>query len=761
MKEVKIDYPAFKTVGQSLPRIDAAGRLTGEARFAEDLRPAGPLLHGKVLRSPHAHARVRRLDVSRASALPGVRAVMTADDLPRVRFGKYLKDERYMAAEGDSVLFVGDRVAAVAADTPEIAAEALALIAVDYEPLEPLMDALAALEPGAPVLHPELARYPVVAMAKPVGGNCCSENVLQRGDPDAAFAQAHRVFEHTYTTEMIHQAYIEPHAVLAAFDPDETYTVWAPTQSTFGLRNMVAEVLGVSQNRVRLVGAEVGGAFGGKISLMDEAAAACLARKAGRPVRIVMTRHEDFLCGEPRSGFHLTVKTGVTEDMRLLARTMEIVLDSGAFARAGVLMSASVPTFAEGPYAIEHLRVHSRCMYTNKAGSASMRAPGGPQTNFAIESEMERIAAEMGWDAFAFRRRNAMPPGHHNLAGVALHDVNVIETLDAALELAGYDPAHVRPGPYRGRGIALGNWNVGGMPSGAVLKMNDDGSASILTGVVDLTGVHTAIAQIAAEALDLPLERVTIRTLDTESAPHSTISAGSQALKSMGGAVLKAAGHVKAQLFEEAVEALDVGPDRMELAEGHVRVQAEPARAVAVTALLAKAMARSGPIVGYGSTGNFSRLPSFACQVADVEVDPDTGAVKLLRYVAAQDCGIAINPVAADGQVQGGAAQGIGMALTEGLRYNAAGRPVTAGFLDYKIPSALDLPPIETVLVEKPAVDGPFGAKGIGEPPVVPGPAAIANAIANAVGVRITSLPITPEKIRAALRAKATQAAAD
>ncbi len=770
MKELKIDYPSFQTVGQHLPRIDAVAKLTGQALFAEDQRALGPLLHGKVLRSPHPHARITRLDVSRAAALSGVRAVMTAADLPSVRFGKYLKDERYLAGAGDTVLYVGDRVAAVAADTPELAAEAVALIEVDYVPLEPVLDALRALEPGAPVLHPDLLRYAAPAMAKPTGGNCCSDNLLQRGDPDAAFAKAHRVFEHTYSTEMIHQAYIEPHACLAVYNPDETYSVWSSTQTTFGLRNQIAEVLGVSQNRVRVAGTEVGGAFGGKIWLLDEAAAACLARKSGRPVRIVMTRQEDFLCGEPRSGVHLVMKTGVTADMRLLARTIDAVLDSGAFARAGVLMSASMPTFAEGPYAIEHLRVRVRCLYTNKAASASMRAPGGPQSNFAIESEMERIAAEMGWDAIAFRRRNLMPDGHKNLAGLAFSSVYVTETLDAALECSGYDPAQVSsPGPNgtrRGRGLALGNWNVGGMPSGAVLKMNDDGSASILTGVVDLTGVHTAIAQIAAEALQLPLERVTIKCLDTESAPHSTISAGSQALKSMGGAVLKAAEHIKAQLFEEAVEALDVGPDRMELAGDQVRVKTapgrtEPSRSVAVTALLAKAMARRGPIVGYGSTGNFNRLPSFACQVADVEVDPDTGQVRVLRYVAVQDCGIAINPVSAAGQVQGGAAQGIGMALSEALRYDARGKPITAGFLDYKIPSALDLPPIETVLVEKPAVDGPFGAKGIGEPPVVPGPAAIANAIFHAVGVRIASLPITPEKIRAALRAKRGKAAAD
>ena len=770
MKRIRIDTPQFKIVGESLPRIDAVEKLTGRAVFAEDVRPAGPFLHGAVLRSPHAHARLRRLDVSAAEAMAGVRAVMTASDLPRVRIGKFLADERYMAAEGDTVLFVGDRVAAVAADTPEIAREALAAMEAEYEPLEPVIDCLRALEPDAPRLHPDLEHYRVLGMAAPAGGNCCSENVLQRGDPEAGFAEAHRVFEQVYTTEMIHQAYLEPHATLAVHNPDETYTVWACTQSTFWLRNFLADVLGVSQNRVRLVPTEIGGGFGGKISLMDEAAAATLARKSGLPVRMVMRRAEDFMAGEPRSGFHIAIKTGVSEDMRLLARTFEIVLDSGAFARGGVLMAASIPTFAEGPYAIPNLKVRVRCMYTNKAAAAAMRAPGGPQTNFALESETERIAAGMGWDPVEFRRRNLMPHDHKNLAGVQMNSVNAHETLDAALEISGYDPAAVGPdevrpgeppgtlhGSVRGRGLGMGNWNVGGFPSGAVVKMNDDGSATILSGVVDLTGVNTALSQILTEVLDLPMERVTIRTLDTDSAPLATISAGSKALKSMGGAVFKAAVEVRRQLFEEAVEALDAAPERMELAGGQVRVVGEPGRAVPVTQLLGQAMMKQGPIIGYGATGMFNRLPSFACHVADVEVDPETGQVRLLRYVAAQDCGIAINPAICDGQVQGGAVQGIGMALGEGLAYDDAGRPMAVGFLDYKIPSALDVPEIETVLVEKPAVDGPFGAKGIGEPPNVPPPAAIANAIYHAVGVRITSLPITPEKLRAALREKERQ----
>ncbi|MEE8436344.1 MAG: xanthine dehydrogenase family protein molybdopterin-binding subunit [bacterium] len=764
MKQIRIDAPEFKTVGESLPRIDSVEKLTGRAMFAEDIQPGGPILHGAVLRSPHAHARLTRLDVSQAEAMPGVRAVITAADLPDLRFGKFLRDERYMAREGGTVLYVGDRVAAVAADTLEMARGALEAIEAVYQPLEPITNCLRALEADAPLLHPELDSYQVVGLAAPAGGNCCSENMLERGDAEAGFAEAHRVFEQVYTTEMIHQAYMEPHGCLAIHNPDETYTIWSSTQTTAWLRNAVAETMGISQNRVRLVPTEIGGGFGGKISMIDEAAAATLARKSGMPVRMVMRRSEDFMATEPRSGFHITIKTGVSEDMRLVARTIDVVLDSGAFARGGVLMSASIPQFAEGPYAIPNLRVHVRCMYTNKAAAAAMRAPGGPQTNFALESETERIAEAMGWDAVEFRRRNLMPQDYKNLAGVTMQCVNAIETLEAALEASGYDPANVgnktvqpgaaRPETARGRGLGMGNWNVGGFPSGAVIKMNDDGSASIISGVVDLTGVNTALAQILTEVLELPMERVTIRTLDSESAPPATISAGSQALKSMGGAVYKAANHVRQQLFEEAVESLDASPERMELADGQVRVVGAPERTVPVTQLLGQAMMKQGPIVGYGSTGMFNRMPSFACHVADVEVDTETGQVKLLRYVAVQDCGIAINPAICDGQVQGGAVQGIGMALSEGFKYDAQGQPETAGFLDYKIPSALDLPDIETVLVEKPAVDGPFGAKGIGEPPNVPPPAAIANAIYNAVGVRITSLPITPEKVRAALREK-------
>lgn len=754
MKEVKIDVPSFKVVGESLTRIDATSKLAGEAIFGEDVRTPADFLHGAVLRSPHPHARIRRIDASRAKALPGVRAVITGADMPKALFGRHLRDERYMAAEGETVLFVGDRVAAVAADTLETAREALGLIEVDYEVLEAVLDPFRALEADAPVLHPGMMNYQITGLAAPAGGNLCSDNQLERGDPDGEMARAHRVFEQVYTTEMVHQAYIEPHACLADYNADGSYTIWSSTQGTFQLRNTIAEALDISQNRLRVVPTEVGGGFGGKITMLEEAGACVLARLSGKPVRIVLSREEDFIAAEPRAAVHMTFRTGVDEQGKMLARIIDIVLDNGAFGRGGVLLSSSVPAFAEGPYIIPNLRVHSRCLYTNKTASASMRAPGGPQLNFAVESEMDRIAEEMGWDSIDFRRKNLMPQNHVTLAGVALNNVNVKETLDAALDLSAFDAANAAPAQGKGRGLALGNWNVGGFPSGAVLKLNDDGSASIITGVVDLTGLHTALVQIVSEALDLPQERVTVKTLDTESAPLSTISAGSQALKSMGGAILKAAEHVKEQLFEAAVSDLDVNPERMELASGQVRVKDNPDVQVPVTKLIARTQMAEGPIIGIGKSGAFSRLPAFACHVADVEVDKETGQVRLTRFVAAQDCGIAINPVAVDGQVQGGVVQGIGMGLSEGLTYDAKGQPAQRGFLDYKIPSTLDVPEIETVLIEKPAVDGPFGAKGIGEPPVVPPPAALANAIYRAAGVRMTSLPITPEKIRAAIRAK-------
>src|SRR5262245_3982206 len=365
------------------------------------------MLFGKVLRSPHPYARVLRVDTSAASTLPGVKAVATAADLPRVRYGAYLKDEEYFAH--DVVRLVGDRLAAVAATSLEIAEEALHLIRVEYEVLKPLTNAFEALAPGAPILHPDLMKYEVVTAAAPAGGNLASKNSMSRGDADAAFAKCDRIFEAVYTTEMVHQAYLEPHACLAQYQTDGTYVVHTTTQGQFPLRNMLAEVLGISQNRVRIVAAEIGGGFGGKISMQDEAAAAVLSRKSGLPVRIVMTREEDFINGVPRAGFHITIKTGVSKDMRLLARTMDIVMDNGAYGRGGVLLAGSLPMFAEGPYRIPNIRVDVRCLYTNKAISSSFRAPGGPQTNFAIECEMERIAEAMGFDPIAFRRKNLMP----------------------------------------------------------------------------------------------------------------------------------------------------------------------------------------------------------------------------------------------------------------------------------------------------------------------------------------------------------------
>ncbi|MCH8883343.1 MAG: xanthine dehydrogenase family protein molybdopterin-binding subunit [SAR324 cluster bacterium] len=744
-----METPTYTTIGKRIPRIDNASKLTGQARFAEDVSLPGGVLHGRVLRSPHPHARIVSIDSRRAEGLPGVRAVVTAGDLPERLIGKCLQDERALAK--DTVRFVGDRVAAVAADTPEIAGEALEAITVEYEPLPAVMDAFAALAPGAAVLHPELLQYRVVTAAAPEGGNVCSKNSLSRGDPEAAFGKCARVFEHAYRTEMVHHAYLEPHACLGIYNPDGSYTVHSTTQGSFGLRGLIADALGVPHNRVRLVPTEVGGGFGGKISLQDEVAAAALARKSGRPVRIAMNRREDFLCGTPRSGMHIAIKTGVNAEGELVARTMDIVLDSGAYAHSGVLMSWSLPQFAEGPYRIPNLRIAVRCVYTNKPPCGAFRAPGGPQTNFAIESEMERIAEAMGWDPLEFRRKNVMPEGHVSLAGVELRNVMALETMDAGLELSGYRPSEASPAPNRGRGFALGNWNVGGMASAAVLKLNEDGSASLLTGVVDITGVHTALAQIVAEALDLPMEQVTVQTLDTESAPHSTISAGSQALKSMGDAALRAAHHVREQLFDLAVEALDAAPGRLELVGGQVRVRGEPGRSVAVPALLGKAMNVSGPVVGHGSTGAYKRMPGFGAHVADVEVDPETGQVRLLRYCAAQDVGVAINPVAVEGQIHGAVVQGVGMALSEELIFRD-GRMANPNFLDYKIPSATDVPPIEAVLVERPAADGPFGAKGIGEPPIVPVQAAIANAIHAAVGVRVDTLPITPERLRRAIR---------
>ena len=740
----------MRIVGKELPRVEILEKVTGQSVFGADASVAGRILHGKLLLSPHAHARIKGIRTERAEKLTGVKAIVTAADLPDVQYGRFVRDEQYFAH--DKVRYVGDRVAAVAAVDAETAAQALRLIEVDYEELPSVTSAPEAMEPGAPLIHEGFAEYFAADGVEGRAGNICSHRQIVCGDVDRAFAEADQIFEDTFHAPMVHQTYLEPHCVLARFDATGKATVWVPTQAQFPLRAAIAQILHMPMTKVRVIPTEIGGGFGGKILATVEPAAIALARKAGTPVRMVMTRGEDFQTGNPRHPFHMRYKTGVKRDGTLVAREITLVLGTGYSASSGVMISQGAAVRAPGPYRIPNLKIDSYCVYTNTATCAAYRGPAGPQLTFASESQIDMIARELGMDPLELRLKNAMEENDQTPTGAGLQDVYAKETLRKTAEVMGPPSA---PGAHpRGRGMAMAHWLVGGMASSAGVKLNEDGTVAILTGVVDLSGASTSLAQITAEVLGVSLDDVHVRTADTDFAPHSTISAGSQALKSMGSAVLLAAREVERQIREVASDRLEADAGDLELDDNRVFVKGTPERGVTLREVGHLALEhRRGPIVSTQSVAQLQSHPAMTTHAAEVAVDPDTGHVEILRYVAVQDVGTAINPLSVRGQIEGGVMQGLGQALSEACTFDQ-GKMTNPNLLDYKIFSSLDAPEVEVHLIEHPCASGPLGAKGVGEPPIIPPPAVIANAVHDAIGVRIRELPITAEKICIALKQK-------
>lgn len=741
----------MKVVGQELPRVEILEKVTGQSVFGADVLPGGRILFGKMMLSPHAHARIIAIDTEKAERLPGVKAVVTAADVPSIRYGRFVRDEEYFASV--KVRYVGDRIAAVAAVDEETAEEAVRMINVEYELLPAVTSGLEAMQPNAPLLHEDYADY----WAQPDlnrHGNVCGYKQIICGNVERGFAQADRIFEHHFHAPMVHQTYIEPHSVLARFDASGKTTVWVPTQAQFPLRAAIAQILRMPMTKIRIIPTEIGGGFGGKISPTIEPAAVALARKAQRPVRIVMGRGEDFQTTNPRHPFHLRYKTGVKFDGTITAREIELVLGTGFSSGSGVMISQGAAVRAPGPYRIPNLKIDSYCVYTNTPTCGAYRGPAGPQLTFASESQIDIIARELDIDPLAIRLRNAMEDGDETPTGARLDDVHAKEALLKVAEVMNKAPKST--GENVGRGMALAHWLVGGMASSAGVKLNEDGTVAILTGVVDLSGANTSLAQITAELLGVSLDDVHIRTADTDFAPHSTISAGSQALKSMGSAVLLAAREVKRQIQQVAADTLEADPEDLELDGNKVFVKGSPEQSISLREVghLALEHAR-GPIVNTQSVSQLTPHPAMAAHAAEVAVDPETGHIRVLRYVAVQDVGTAINPLSVRGQIEGGVTQGLGQALSEACTFTD-GKMDNPNLLDYKIPSALDTPSIEVHLIQHPCASGPLGAKGVGEPPIIPPPAVIANAVSDALGLRIQELPITPEKIVTALKAKRT-----
>jgi len=760
-----------KGVGLSIPRPDGPEKVTGQVQYVADIKPKG-MLHAKLLRSPHAHARIVKIDTSRAKTLPGVRAVLTARDIPELKRKAPTRAHAVLAI--DRVVFVGQPVAAIAADELAIAEEAADLIEVQYEVLPASVDPLKAMQVGAPPVADagteadtsEALAHSGVAVAKTEAAPTKAVNIsqqakLSRGDLAKAFAESDVVIEKTYRVPMVHQGYLEPHAVLAQWDSNGQLTLYSSTQGSFNTRSEVADVLHIEENRIKVIPVECGGGFGGKIRALCEPITAILARVTRRPVRYVMTRREELDAGMPAPQVIIKLKTGAKRDGTLMALDGETIIESGAFSGAVLTMSA---VFLSSVYQFPNFEVRGFEVLTHKPSIAAYRAPTAPQTFFAIDSQMEQMALALKVDPVEFRLRHLMKEGDPMANGQPWQSNGAKQVLQRLAEhplwknRAEWKAKSGKDGRgLCGTGLALGGWIPGLQPTGATVRLNPDGSLQVLTGQVDIAGTNIALAQIAASAYGVDIDKVKITTGDTDTAPMTGLSAGSKTIYTVGTAVLQAAQDARRQTLEIAAKEMEAAIEDLEIEDGRVVVRGVPDKGVTLASIGKKGnlyMSKVPPVLGVAHPAFAVQAPAFAAQLARIEVDPDTGQLTLHDFVAVQDAGKAINPLGVEGQMQGGAVQSLGIALTEGMMYDESGRLMNASLLDYRKLTAADLPNIETIIVEVPAPAGPFGARGVGEPPIVPAPAALANAIHDATGVRLTEAPLTPERIALALHAR-------
>jgi len=754
------DRSGFRHVGRPVPRIDAPAKVSGRTVYGDDLE-LPRMLHVKLVHAPLAHARVRRIDASKALAVPGVEAVITARDLPPHAYDPDNRTRVLLARE--EVLFYGQPVAAVLARDPYTAAYARDLVEVDYEELPAVVDPLEALRDDAPlargavqeVEHGEEGGHITVegvqAGREERRGNVGATISFKRGDVEEGFREAAAVVEGTWRTPMVHQSYIEPHVIIADCDATGRLTIWSSTQAPFHVRHEVAKALGLPETQIKVVATEVGGGFGGKIYLY-EALVAALAMCVRRPVKLFMSRREDMLAATPAPQAVVQLKMGMKADGTLCALQARVIFDAGAFPGAPVLPGCLL---IGGYYKCPNLDVQGLEVFTNKVSVGALRAPGAHNVTFALESAMDMLARRLELDPLEVRLKNAVEKGDPLPSGQPYPAIGLRECLQAIAESELWRNRHrAKAHPHRGVGLAVGGWLGGLQPASATVSLNADGTVSVAVGAADITGTNTSFAQIAAEVLNLPLEMVRVATGDTDSAPYAGMSAGSKTTFTVGRAVKLAAEDARQQILHIASQRLEVSPEELEMEDGVVRAKGQPEKQVTFRELGRWSTGFGGryaPIVGRGAVAPRLQAPGFSAQAAEVEVDPDTGQVRVLRYVVAQDVGFAINPRSVEGQMQGGATQGLGLALFEEMVYDGQGRLLNPNLLDYRLPTTADVPPIETIIVEVPSEDGPYGARIVGEPSIVPVPAAIANAVADAIGARVFEAPITPERVLRAL----------
>jgi CO/xanthine dehydrogenase Mo-binding subunit len=731
----------LKIVGTSPVKHDGIDKVTGRAKFGADLFLPGMLV-GKILRSPHAHAIIRSINTSEAERLPGVKAVVTRDDFPEIKAGTPGGDMSRNAMAREKALYDGHPVAAVAAISESIAKQALKLIKVDYEVLPHVIDPVEAMKPGAPILHDHVRTKGIKGAEQP--SNVIERLDLAMGDVAKGFAEADVIVEHEYDTKPMHQGYIEPQSCVATATEDGQIELWCCTQAPWVYRDRLTEILKIEQAKIRVTQSEMGGGFGGKTGFYGEPVAILLARKAKRPVKITLTRNEVFRATGPVSGTKSRCKIGVKKDGTITAAEAELIFQTGAFTGS---MFSNAPQAMFTRYNLKNIKTVSYEVVSNRPKVNSFRAPCVPQVVFGVEGVIDELARKIGMDPIDLRLKNAATEGYKTIYGDTFGPIGFVETLKAAKECEHYR-SPVPPG--QGRGVAAGFWfNRGGETTGT-LNVATDGSVTLILGTSDVAGSRVSISMMVAEELGIPLGKVNAVMADTHALGFNRVTAGSRTTYSSGMIMVDSARKVIGELCKRAAMIWGVAEDGVTYEDGYCRPASsnvgtfEP---LSIAQIAAKTTPTHGAIAGHSEMNVTGAGPGFGLHIVDVAVDQETGRVDVKRYTVVEDAGKAIHPLQVEGQYQGGAVQGIGWALNEEYYYGEDGRMQNASFLDYRMPVASDVPMIGAQIVEVPNPRHPFGLRGVGEVPVVPTMAAIANAIGAAIGIRPRSLPMSPPKI--------------
>ncbi len=749
----------FKTVGRPTPLIDGRAKVTGATHYASDLQLPG-MLHARLITSLHAHANLRGIEIEGALAVPGVVTVLTAKEMPDIA----PSSRGHLLLARGRVIFAGQPLAVVLATSEAAAEDGVQQVVVDYEPLPAAITIDEALAENAPLVWPQGvptgagdagahgADIGSDAKSKRKASNVAGQESFVRGDVAAGFAEADVVIEGTFTTPMVHQSALETQSLVAEPNPlTGGITLWVSTQAPFGARNEVANVLGIPESDVRVVGMAVGGGFGGKNGLYEPLVAAA-ARAVGRPVRLVLTRMEEMLAANPAPPARIHLRLGAKRDGTLTALSSEIFLDNGCYPfDLGGFLGYMLGSFYRAP----NFSIHGTDVLTFKVSAGAYRAPGAPSVIFALDSLMDELAERLHIDPIELRLRSAARPGDPMADGEPWPSIGMRDVLEALRDHPAWKQREEARARGRGVGVAVGGWPGGTEPAAAACNLNRDGILQVNVGSVDLNGTTTGFALIAAEVFGVAPDQVRVVFSATDTAPYSGASAGSKVTYTTGAAVVQAAREAKQQVLSIAAEELEVAVEDLEIVDGSVRVRGVPGRAIKLGDIAGKAMrfgGRYAPVFAQGRVAQTATAPAFNAQLAEVEVDQETGEVRLQRLIIVQDVGRAINPLAIEGQLMGGATQGIGWALYEKMEYDSQGQLLTGSWMDYAVPNIIQTPAMEAVIVEVPSESGPFGARGVGEAPVVPTAAAIANAIADATGVRLKDLPMTAPRVLDSLK---------